>query len=216
MAALPGWIKSIVVVYPPDRALSYAELLPLVLAALPETEPFIILGESFSGPLAAMVAAQQPLNLAGLILCASFVTAPIAVIGPVVRALAWPRVFRVLSPLKRFRGLVSGYSPGERRELFAEVHAIIQPAIMASRVQMIFRVDARESLRACAVPLLYIAGARDRIVPRRNIRIARSVQPGMKLAVLESTHYVLQSQPVEAAKVICEFAESLGLGVGLP
>src|SRR4051812_12496722 len=58
LAHLPPQIRPIAVNYPPDQPLDYAQLLPLVLAALPEDQPFVLLGESFSGPLAIMAAAR--------------------------------------------------------------------------------------------------------------------------------------------------------------
>src|ERR1700749_187537 len=76
LAALPPNINPIVVRYPGDRDLTYEQLLPLALNAIPKTGPFLLLGESFSGPLATMIAAQPPTNLVGLILCATFVTRP--------------------------------------------------------------------------------------------------------------------------------------------
>ena len=53
-----------VVPYPPDIPLGYDELETLVRAALPAHGPFIILGESFSGPLAIRIAARPPPALA--------------------------------------------------------------------------------------------------------------------------------------------------------
>ena len=55
-----GFINSIgaaleprIVSYPPDQPLGYEELESLIEAALPSQRPFFLLGESFSGPLAA-------------------------------------------------------------------------------------------------------------------------------------------------------------------
>src|SRR5271155_2151701 len=72
VAALPAAIQPRIVRYPGHRHLTYHELLPLVMDALPQSGPFILLGESFGGPLATMVAAERPPGLVGLILCASF------------------------------------------------------------------------------------------------------------------------------------------------
>ena len=61
---LPDAIEPVVVSYPPDQKLGYEELLPLVLERLPAA-PFVLLGESFSGPLAVMAAATAPRASAG-------------------------------------------------------------------------------------------------------------------------------------------------------
>ena len=77
LESLPESISPIVVTYPCDMPLSYAELLQVIEAKLPSAEPFIVLGESFSGPLALRIAASCPPGLKGLVLSASFARNPI-------------------------------------------------------------------------------------------------------------------------------------------
>jgi hypothetical protein len=60
--ALPG-IEIQVIRYPLDRSLSYPELLSLVTSSLSGSEPFALLAESFSTPIAIQLAAKRPPNL---------------------------------------------------------------------------------------------------------------------------------------------------------
>ena len=62
--------------YPPDRCLGYDALEPWLRDRLP-AEPFVLLAESFSGPLALRLAADPPVGLQGVILVASFARAPV-------------------------------------------------------------------------------------------------------------------------------------------
>src|SRR5689334_15820463 len=71
-----------IVKYPRDQLLGYVELESLVRAALPVDRSFILLGESFSGPIALSIAASNPAGLAGIVLCASFAKAPIPAFRP--------------------------------------------------------------------------------------------------------------------------------------
>ena len=64
---LPSTIAPVTVRYPVDRALGYEELLPLALEQLPADCPFVLVGESFSGPLAIRLAAQRPPGLRALV-----------------------------------------------------------------------------------------------------------------------------------------------------
>src|SRR6185369_2945536 len=73
---LPPELEAQVVSYPTHKPCGYEELAGLVAAALPKDGPFIILGESFSGPLAIMAAHAQPPGLKGIVLCASFARSP--------------------------------------------------------------------------------------------------------------------------------------------
>ncbi len=56
---LAAGIEPLIVRYPCDVLLGYRELLPLVEEQLP-AGPFVLLGESFSGPLTVMVAGSVP------------------------------------------------------------------------------------------------------------------------------------------------------------
>src|SRR5207249_6130409 len=60
IASLPPDVEAMVVKYPPDRALDYAELEALARAALPIQGSFLLVGESFSGPVAVALAASSP------------------------------------------------------------------------------------------------------------------------------------------------------------
>src|SRR5690349_11939308 len=82
LAELPIELPVAVVSYP-DRAASYADHVAVARTELPRDRPFVLLGESFSGPVAVRLAAEAPSNLRGLILCASFLTCP----SPLLRAL---------------------------------------------------------------------------------------------------------------------------------
>src|SRR5215472_16577009 len=76
VAALPPTIEATVIAYPAREFLTYAELSPLVRDQVAHLGPFVLLGESFSSPLAATLAGSRPANLAGLIICAGFVSNP--------------------------------------------------------------------------------------------------------------------------------------------
>ena len=211
IAALPATIKPTIVRYPGDRHLSYEELLPFAMDALPHSDPFILLGESFSGPLAAMVAAHRPKNLLGLILCASFITAPWPLIRPAVSIFARGPVFNLYIPYKQIRATRRIFHATATRP--DRANAIIGSAhVFASRVRMVFQVDAREALRSCDVPMLYVKAANDMVVPGRNLRIIQQINPRIAVVTIGSSHMVLQRHPVEAAEAISTFASSLGIG----
>ena len=94
--------------YPRDRFLGYRELLPLVRDRLPTRSEFVILGESFSGPLAVMLAAERPPGLRAVVLAATFVRRP----RPLwVGVLPWRLLLRLKSPGLLFRWLLAGARP---------------------------------------------------------------------------------------------------------
>ena len=60
----------------PDQPQDYAGHENAVLAALPEQQTYVVLGESFSGPIAVSIAGRSPPGLLGFILCSSFLSCP--------------------------------------------------------------------------------------------------------------------------------------------
>ena len=75
--AAPPDVEVVTIGYPPGPANTYQQLLPQVQAALPDARPYYLLGWSFSGPMALLVAATRPPLLRGVVLASSFATAPV-------------------------------------------------------------------------------------------------------------------------------------------
>jgi pimeloyl-ACP methyl ester carboxylesterase len=96
VAALGPHMRTIIVRYP-DEPLDYASHEEIARAALPLGHPFILLGESFSGPIAVSIAASAPTGLRGYVLCCSFVRSP-------RRLLRWFRPSLGLLPAHRAPG----------------------------------------------------------------------------------------------------------------
>src|SRR5919109_330149 len=72
VAAIGSGFNVNVVRYPTEEPLTYADLEAFARAALSTEGPCVILGESFSGPIAISIAASCPPRLTGVILCCSF------------------------------------------------------------------------------------------------------------------------------------------------
>ena len=210
LRALPQTLTPVVQSYPGEVPLSYDELLPLAQAALPVSEPYILLGESFSGPLALRIAATNPAGLKGIILCASFVCNPVKFFPRACRDLIRPFIFSSWPPWFRLRALFVGYASRAMFELVERAHKIVTAEVMAARAREIVAVNAEDALAACRVPVLYIAGASDRLVPEHNRRRIKRIKPSVKVVVLPSPHMVLQNVPEAAAEVIADFAAKVG------
>ncbi len=73
--ALPSSIDVQVITYPLNKEQSYNELIEYVKQNLPK-EDFILLAESFSGPIAYQIALIEPKHLKALILVATFLENP--------------------------------------------------------------------------------------------------------------------------------------------
>src|SRR5262245_9526883 len=173
LEALPDWIKPRVVAYPPHQPLGYTELLTHVQAACPTMEDFVLLAESFSGPLALMLAASQPRGLRGVVLCASFINFPWSAPWRWLAALARPGRSRS-APRWPARRVLLGRDGNDRlHDLLAQAMATVSAEALAARARAIAAVDVSAQLRSYRLPLLYLRAREDRVVGSMSLRRIR-------------------------------------------
>jgi pimeloyl-ACP methyl ester carboxylesterase len=209
LRAMPEWVKPVVVSYPGDRPMDYAGHLEIVMAVLPKEGPFVILGESFSGPLALMAAAQRPAGLRGVILCATFVTWPLAMPVFVARLAVAMGIFKLKSTRIFSRVVMGNGATSELREMFPMVLERLTPDVLASRARAVMDVDCREELRDCHVPVLALVSERDRIVAKHSPALMREVKPDLEMAGFDSPHLILQLDTARAVERICRFLQDV-------
>ncbi|MCE9589201.1 MAG: lysophospholipase [Planctomycetes bacterium] len=207
---LPPELPPAVLSYPPDRVLAYDQILPLVQKSLPCLEPFILLGESFSGPLALMAAAQSPPGLCGVVLCASFVRSPARWVPRMFHRVAGASASRLVPRFIQRKALLGRYVTPYLAQLLDRAHATVAPPVLAARVRAVLAVDVVAQLKACPVPILYLRGEHDRVVSERSLQIILREQPSVQVVTLPAPHLVLQTQPEAAARAIHAFANAQG------
>jgi pimeloyl-ACP methyl ester carboxylesterase len=207
--ALPPRIEALPVSYPPEDAYGYGDLLNLVLDCIPEEGPYMLLGESFSGPLALKAACRAVRAPAGVVLCASFVKNPLPRLSmglkPFVRG-SWVSRLTHESLLEFVLG--REFSPDVVRSLTEALQAV-RPEVLARRIQEILSVDATEDLRSCPAPLLYLSALQDMLVPPRNLEAIRKIRPDIKVEEFDAPHLLLQTKPLLAWKAVQTFIDRL-------
>jgi pimeloyl-[acyl-carrier protein] methyl ester esterase len=206
---LPSHLTPLVVRYPTDSPLGYDALLPLVLQTIPTSSPFVLLGESFSGPLAVMAAARPPAGLRGLILCASFVRNPLPLGSTLLQHFVRGACFKLAPEFIRSWALLGGFATPALRQLSARAITAVAPNVLAHRVRAVLNVDARRELSACRVPVLYLRGSHDRLIRRRISDDVMSHTSCGTMVELPAPHFVLQTQPAAAAAAISRFIATL-------
>jgi pimeloyl-[acyl-carrier protein] methyl ester esterase len=210
IAALPSSVAAKPVEYPRDKFLSYAELVAVVRAAAPVEEPFVLLAESFSTPLAASYAATEPRNLVGMILCTGFVTNPIGHLSTVVSALARPGIFKLRPPdkiLEHF--LIGDDAPAETLHKLRTVLGTVSPEVISARVKEVLNCDARADLARTTIPLLYLRAASDRLLSSSCSEVVLAARPDGGINTIEGPHLLLQREPLKAAAAVREFMKTL-------
>ena len=204
LASLPGSVQPLVVTFPTAGDNAYAHLLAMVRRAVADLPECYVLGWSFSGPLALMLAAAEPEKVRGIILSASFVRAPTPLLSMLRFALMPPPVWMWRAarrlPLWLFRPRTD-----ELRRAKSETWERVSARVVAARLRAIAGVDATGLLHVCRQPLLYIASSEDGIVPRRNAAEVVRLRPSVELVTIEGPHLAMFSNPQAAAQAIGQF-----------
>ncbi len=202
--ALGSEFAPIVVSYPCDVPLDYAGLVEFVRARLPPQLPYVLLAESFSGPVAIALAASKPAGLLGLVLCCSFARNP----RPVLRAL---RALSVFIPITRkLTGLLGPilfgrFDCARLRDALRSALDPISAPVLRARLDAVYGLDYSALLPRIDVPVLYLQAAQDRVVPASAARHIRATVPVVRVLTFDGPHLLLQAVPVEAAEHVHAF-----------
>lgn len=207
LRALPPDLPVKVLRYPGQDALSYEALESFVRAALPPYAPLVLLGESFSGPLAASLARRLGERVRGLILCCTFVDNPrpaLAALQPLLK-LVPPQAVRTRLAA---RLLFGPYATPALRTALRHALDQVAPAVLRARLQAILAMDASAALAAVTAPVLYLQASQDTLVPPRAAQRALQACPAMQVIRLQGPHCLLQAAPVETAAVVAAFVRA--------
>jgi pimeloyl-ACP methyl ester carboxylesterase len=199
-ASLGPDFEVVVVCYPTEKALGYADLERIALKALPTDRPFHLLGESFSGPIAISLAATNPPGLRGLMLCCSFVRNPRPLLGslPLIRRLP----LKVAPSWLSSRLLMGRHSTPALRAAFDRAIAMVSPSALQARMRSVIGVDVSEKLKRLKMPILYFRGTEDRVVPHTAGKLVQQLAPHSNIVDLPAPHCLLQTMPDEAAAAV--------------
>ena len=206
-AALGNEFKPLVVTYPDDPSLGYSELETLARAALPQNEPFLLLGESFSGPIAISIAASRPPGLAGVILCVTFARNPHPLL-PFVTSILKPFPPVRLPAFIQHRKLFGKHDSPRLRAKLREVRSRVSQRTLKARLEAVASIDVSEKLRSLSIPVLDLRALDDRVVSRASGEHIRNVLPRIDLADLHAPHLLLQVVPQDAVTTITRFARN--------
>lgn len=202
--ALAGEFDIKVVAYPTSIPLGYAELEEIAREAIPKEGSYVILGESFSGPIAISLAASASAQLKGLILCCTFVRNP----RPALSSFGWLLGFFPIDalPTSALAHLLFGrFSTTALTAALAHSLAKVSPSVLRKRLSAVLSVDVSAELAAVRLPLLYLRASQDRLVPQGASALVASLNHMAQVVQIEAPHCLLQAVPAEASSVVAAF-----------
>lgn len=201
---LPGEIIPQVVRYPCDRPLSFEEHVDFARGELPCDRPFVLLAESFSGPVGLQLLAAPPENLLGVIFVATFVRSPSPLLLKLGRHLPPRLLLTLFSTTLLSRFFCLGKSPRESVALFRRALQSARLCAMARRLRILAELPP-PPVTPFARPCLYLQADHDRLVPPGAAEDLRASLPQLQVKRLSGPHIILLARPEAGARVISDF-----------
>lgn len=184
----------------PDRELSYPELCDHFSNLIEEGRQYIVVAESFSGPLGILLAHRFPDQINRLILVASFACAPRRIgsrlFNFVNNYLNQSGVlFKIGLPkfvARRF--FLGNASPDLIKSLQVAVKTQ-RPSTLRYRISQIANVDVRRELSELRCLVHYVQPQADRLVPKTSLTEILKTKPDTRVHEILGPHLIMQTQP---------------------
>jgi pimeloyl-ACP methyl ester carboxylesterase len=208
LAELPPNQKTVVVRYPTSTVLNYEELTALADMQIPKNTPYVLLGESFSGPIAIALAASANEQLKGVILCCTFAINPRPLLSNwsfLVPAITiTDKLLCVTSNL-----MMSSFKDCKVYEQLKATLPRVSPETMRARLEAVIGVNYLVELAKINVPILYLKGKKDHLVPSAASKTIVKYAKNVSLVELDAPHLLLQIAAKKAASEISGFMQKV-------
>lgn len=190
-----------VVALPQEGPQDYPFLTEWVRERLPG-EDFMVLAESFAGPIAARLTRDAGSALKGVIFVGSFLSTPSPLAVSIAKFLPIHQLARAPGATLFHRLLFLG--PDADREtvkLFRRVIKDVPPATLTARLSSISTLQANNRLLS-PTPAVYIRAKSDRLVSTGKAEEFTEAYSRLSIMDVEGPHFVLQANARESAAAI--------------
>lgn len=208
-AARIAFDSVVVISYPSSQVLDYVALEKLVRAQLPVTARFVLLGESFSGPIALSIAANPPSNLLGIVLSTTFAESPVPLFAPFASFTRFAPV-RALPLSLLSWWLLGRWATPQLEAALQNALLSVMPEVLRARVGIALRVKALTACRSVSLPVLYLRGTNDRLLYQHAGRQISEAIAHCTIKDISGPHLLLQAAPQACALAVSEFVSRLG------
>lgn len=177
----------------------------LIIAQLPKHEKYILIAESFAGPLAIKIGSRRPSNLMAIIFAASFAKKPNKLPEQLsIFAKFIPFSSTILS--RMIRPITFGR--WGNKELDTLVHVALNRVsrnVIINRINSLMHIDEIHKLRDLNLPMLYVRPTSDRLVNRNALQAMVNVNSTIEITEIQGPHFILQCQPQLCINMITDF-----------
>ena len=189
---------------PPQGKQDYQTLADCLKSQLGE-RPFVLLGESFSGPLAYRLARDNQPGLRGVIFAASFLSRPHPLLV-LAKYLPLPKRLLRQSSLLRLLCVDESASTALIELLQQEIEALPTAQLRARLASL---NDLQAPTGRISLPALQLLPSRDRLVTGHASSNLQRHCSLLQQVIIDGPHFLLQSQPQACARAIEGFIEAM-------
>ena len=203
--ALEGNHSVTTLAYPPHLC-RYEDILEWTKSQLPNDD-FILVAESFSGPVAVLLGAEAPPKLKGIAFVATFARRPVnlpvflAYLIEIMPLRSW-LIAKLAQPF-----LMGKWENRAFTDQFRQVLYKVPASILSKRLADVLKVDVVDALKRIDVPILYLRATKDRLIPAKMAQDFAGVSG--RVQDIEGPHFLLQARADLAPAQIGHFADNL-------
>jgi pimeloyl-ACP methyl ester carboxylesterase len=201
-------IEAQVVRYPADRVMSFQEHVDFARKQLPLKKPFVLLAESFSGPIGLQILSDPPDNLKGVLLVATFARHPTPFFLDAGLYLPQQLILNLFS--KTFLGrffCLGGASP-ESVDILQNALKSVKLNVLSNRLKILAELPPPPEI-SFSGPCLYLQAKNDLLVPERATVPLKQLLPQLQIEQVPGPHITLLAHPETGAQRISNFISGL-------
>jgi len=192
-----------IISYPTDFHIPYRELAEYVISYLPKDKSILLLGESYSGPVAIQLALKPELNIVSLILVATFCYYPKSLLK--VISFCLPYKYLLQLPIPDFLLRFMCFDKNVDAKLISVLRkclTITPVGIMSQRMADGIRIDVRQQLKNLTIPCTYIKAKHDKLVSGQAALEIKKMNSAVKIIEVDGPHFILQTRVKDCCTII--------------
>lgn len=201
ISELPSNIEYSIITYPENEYLGYKELELYVLEKLPKIDNFVLVAESFSGPIGYLLAKRNLSNMKGIFFVATFLQNPNKFLINLSKLLPLSLLLALPIPKSIIKAFFLGKNASNQSIIqFKNIIKGTNSKILSFRIKEISRLSIH--LEKIKIKSFYIQALNDKLVSSNNLRSFTQISDILKTIKIKGPHFILQAKPRECAEFI--------------
>lgn len=197
--------SAIVITLPETGEQDYSALATYCKEWLPQ-EPYMLIAESFSGPIGLLLAATEGVFLKRLVLVATFAQPPRPLLSRLCTFLPLKQMIQL--PCSGFASRLLFLSLSAPREVVDNFIGSVKEMpsrVIAKRLRVVSNFEL--NIECINKPVVYIQPSKDWLVPKKSYLSVADLCSNLTFRSVRGPHFILQVNPRSCAEIIVSVLE---------